>query len=83
MLTVLVSLPGTFLQSNLIAGAQRVSRYEFGLKLARALRIEPKFAPALSALSPTLRPRDCTLDIARAQNILRTRLRGVDEVLAR
>ena len=65
-----------------IAGAQRVSRYEFGLKLARAFRIEPKFAPALSASSPTPRPRDCTLDISRAQNILRTRLRGVDEVLA-
>ncbi len=66
-----------------IAGAQRISRYEFGLKLARAFRIEPKFAPALSASSPTPRPRDCTLDISRAQNILRTRLRGVDEVLAR
>lgn len=65
-----------------IAGPQRLSRYEFGLKLARALRIEPKFAPALCASSPTPRPRDCTLDISRAQKILRTRLRGVDEVLA-
>jgi dTDP-4-dehydrorhamnose reductase len=65
-----------------IAGAQRLSRYEFGLKLARAFRIEPKFAPALSASSPVPRPRDCTLDIARTQNILRTRLRGVDQVLA-
>jgi dTDP-4-dehydrorhamnose reductase len=64
-----------------IAGAQRVSRYEFGLKLARALNSEPKFAPALSASSPTPRPRDCTLDISRAQKILRTRLRGVDQVL--
>jgi dTDP-4-dehydrorhamnose reductase len=64
-----------------LAGAQRVSRYEFGLKLACAFHIEPKFAPALSALSPTPRPRDCALDIARAQKILQTRLRGVDEVL--
>ncbi|MBM3131056.1 MAG: sugar nucleotide-binding protein [Chloroflexi bacterium] len=66
-----------------LAGAQRVSRYEFGVKLARALRVEPKFAPALSASSPTPRPRDCTLDITRAQRILRTRLRGVDEVFTR
>jgi dTDP-4-dehydrorhamnose reductase len=65
-----------------IAGAQRLSRYEFGLKLARAFRIEPKFAPALSASSPVPRPRDCTLDISHAQKILRTRLRGVDQVLA-
>lgn len=65
-----------------VAGPQRLSRYEFGLKLARALRVEPKFVPAPSASSPTPRPRDCTLDIARAQKILRTRLRGVDEVLA-
>lgn len=64
-----------------IAGAQRVSRYEFGLKLARAFGIEPKFQPALSASHPSPRPRDCTLDITRAQKILRTRLRGVDEVL--
>lgn len=64
-----------------IAGAQRVSRYEFGLKLAHAFNIEPKFQPAVSASSPTPRPRDCTLDIARAQRILQTRLRGVDEVL--
>lgn len=69
-------------QTMNLAGAQRLSRYEFGLKLARAFRIEPKFAPALSASSPTPRPRDCTLAIARAQHILKTRLRGVDEVLA-
>lgn len=64
-----------------VAGAQRLSRYAFGLKLARAMRVEPKFLPALSASSPTPRPRDCTLDISRAQKILRTRLRGVDQVL--
>lgn len=64
-----------------IAGAQRQSRYEFGFRLARAFHVEPRFQPALSASSPTPRPRDCTLDITRAQKILRTRLRGVDEVL--
>lgn len=64
-----------------IAGAQRVSRYEFGLKLARAFGIEPRFQPALSASHSNPRPRDCSLDISLAQKILRTRLRGVDEVL--
>jgi dTDP-4-dehydrorhamnose reductase len=65
-----------------IAGAQRLSRYEFGVKLARAFRIEPRFQPALSASSPTPRPRDCALDIVRAQKTLRTRLRSVDKVLS-
>jgi len=64
-----------------IAGAQRVSRYEFGIKLARALHVEPKFAPALCASYPAPRPRDCTLDISLARRILRTRLRGVDETI--
>lgn len=64
-----------------VVGPQRLSRYEFGLKLARALRVEIKFAPALVVSSPTPRPRDCTLAITRAQRILKTRLRGVEEVL--
>ena len=64
-----------------VAGAQRLSRYDFGTRLARAFGIAPRFAPALSASSPAPRPRDCTLDISRAQKILRTKLRGVDEVL--
>lgn len=65
-----------------IAGAQRVSRYEFGLKLAHAFNSKPKFQPAVSASHPSPRPRDCSLDISLAQKILRTRLRGVDEVLS-
>ncbi len=65
-----------------VAGAQRVSRYDFGLRLARASGIAPRFAPALSATSPAPRPRDCALDMTRAQEILRTKLRGVDQVLA-
>lgn len=62
-----------------IAGPQRLSRYEFGIRLARAFGMQPKFQPALSAASPAPRPRDCTLDVSRAQRILSTRLRGVDE----
>ena len=66
-----------------LAGAQRVSRYEFGVKLAQAYHVAPRFAPAVAASFPVPRPRDCALDIALAQKILRTKLRGVDEVLAR
>lgn len=65
-----------------VAGPQRLSRYEFGAKLARAFGIASRFAPAVSSSSPTPRPRDCTLDISRAQALLRTRLHSVDTVLA-
>ncbi|HEX7589027.1 MAG TPA: SDR family oxidoreductase [Anaerolineae bacterium] len=65
-----------------LAGPQRLSRYEFGLKLANAYRVEPRFAAALSKTFPGRRPRDCTLDISLAQRILRTPLRGVDKVIA-
>jgi dTDP-4-dehydrorhamnose reductase len=65
-----------------VAGPQRLSRYEFGVKLARAFDVEPRFESALSASFPAPRPRDCTLDISLAQQILKTRLRSVDEVLA-
>ncbi len=65
-----------------VAGAQRLSRYEFGVRIAHAFGVAPRFAPALSASYPGRRPRDCTLDVSLAQRILRTRLRGVDEVIA-
>lgn len=66
-----------------IAGSQRLSRYEFGVKLANAFHAEIKFQPALGASFPAPRPRDCALDISLAQRILKTKLRGVDQVLAR
>jgi len=65
-----------------IAGLQRLSRYEFGVKLARAFGGEPRFASAMSASFPAPRPRDCTLDISLAQKILRTRLRSIDDIIA-
>ncbi len=64
-----------------VAGPQSQSRYDFGLKLAAAFGVTPRFLPALSASSPVLRPRNCTLDISRAQSLLHTSLRGVDRVL--
>ncbi len=65
-----------------IAGAERVSRYELGQLIARAWGVDPSgLTPALSAESPVRRPRNCTLSIDRAAALLRTRLRGIREVL--
>lgn len=65
-----------------IAGAERVSRYELGRLMAAACGYDPELITAgLSAELPVRRPRNCTLDISLAQRILRTRLRGVREVL--
>lgn len=57
-----------------VAGADGVSRCEFARLVARR---EVRCAPA-----PPTRPLDCRLDSSRAQRLLRTRLRGVREVLA-
>jgi dTDP-4-dehydrorhamnose reductase len=55
-----------------VAGADGVSRCE----LARLIAGDVRCGPA-----PPDRPRDCRLDSSRAQRRLRTRLRGVREVL--
>ncbi len=66
-----------------LAGPQALSRYEFGVKLLRALDGDPaQLIPLSSAASGLVRPRDCTLDISRAQKLLQTKLLSVDEVLA-
>lgn len=57
-----------------VAGADAVSRAEFA-ELIRG-------APVRSAPAPETRPLDCSLDSSRAQALLRTRLRGVREVLS-
>ncbi|WP_216863583.1 SDR family oxidoreductase [Candidatus Chloroploca mongolica] len=65
-----------------IAGASCVSRYAMGCLIAQAWQIDPTGIPAgLSATSPIRRPRNCRLAITRAQALLQTRLRGIDEVL--
>ena len=55
-----------------VAGADDVSRAEFAelIRVARPLRAAPE-----------MRPLDCSLDSSRARALLRTRLRGVREVL--
>jgi dTDP-4-dehydrorhamnose reductase len=56
-----------------VAGTDGVSRCELAKLIAGDARCEP---------APPDRPLDCRLDSSRAQSLLRTRLRGVREVLA-
>ena len=56
-----------------VAGADDVSRAEFAELIAGA--------PVRSGPAPETRPLDCSLDSSRARSLLRTRLRGVREVL--
>jgi dTDP-4-dehydrorhamnose reductase len=56
-----------------VAGAAAVSRAHFAeLVAGRPVRSEP---------APETRPLDCSLDSSRAQAMIRTRLRGVGEIL--
>jgi dTDP-4-dehydrorhamnose reductase len=66
-----------------IAGNQRLSRHGFGRLLAAAHGRDPDLLrPGLNAESGLSRPRNCTLDITLARKMLRTPLRGVEEVVA-
>lgn len=65
-----------------IAGADSISRIGFArLVAARGGRSTGGLREALSPGPAGGRPRNCTLDIALAQALLRTRLRGATEVL--
>jgi dTDP-4-dehydrorhamnose reductase len=57
-----------------VAGAEAVSRADFAELVAGA--------PVRRAPVPVSRPLDCSLDSSRAQAMIRTRLRGVREVLS-
>jgi dTDP-4-dehydrorhamnose reductase len=75
----LPSLPASVLH---VAGAQPLSRYQFGLRLARFHGVDPAgITPALSRDSGLTRPLDCSLDCSRARSLLHTPLPGVDRVL--
>ncbi len=66
-----------------IAGTDVVSRYEFARLVAAAKGRSPdQIRSGFSAESGLQRPRNCALDCRRASGLLRTRLRGVQEVLA-
>jgi len=65
-----------------VAGAQNLSRHEFGLGLLRFHGVDPgPVVPARAAESGSVRPLNCTLDCSRARALLRTSLPGVDGVL--
>jgi dTDP-4-dehydrorhamnose reductase len=66
-----------------LAGEDTVSRYEFARLVAAAHGRAPEHIQgALSAGSELRRPRNCALDCGKARSLLRTRLRGVREVLS-
>ena len=56
-----------------VAGADAVSRAEFAELVSGG--------PVATATAPADRPLDCSLDSSRARALIRTRLRGVREVL--
>lgn len=66
-----------------VAGRQPLNRYDFGVKLMRTLNgDESRLVAMNSRASGLVRPRDCTLNLARAAAMLKTDLIGVDEMLA-
>ncbi|SIR77129.1 SDR family oxidoreductase [Micromonospora avicenniae] len=66
-----------------VAGPDAVSRAELGLLVARREGLDPTVMKTTTgAEAGVLRPTDVRLDSARAVGLLRTRLRGVRELLA-
>lgn len=61
-----------------VAGVDAVSRLDFARLVRAANGLDP---PVLGGPHPPGRPGDITLDCSRARALLRTRLRGVREVL--
>jgi dTDP-4-dehydrorhamnose reductase len=67
-----------------VAGAQSVSRYDFGVRLLHFHGVETAgIVPASIRERGLVRPADCTLDCSRARALLSTPLPGVDEVLSK
>lgn len=65
-----------------IAGAECLSRHEFGMLLAQHHGRDPAQLPgSLSVDSAIRRPRNCRLDSSLARQLLQTPLRGVRTVL--
>lgn len=67
-----------------LAGPQPLNRYEFGVKLLTALNGDlSQVIPTPSRASASVRPLDCTMDVSRAQALLKTKLVSVDEMVER
>jgi dTDP-4-dehydrorhamnose reductase len=66
-----------------VAGAQPLSRYEFGVRMLHFHGVDPSPVVPMPSPKGKLRPLDCTLDCSRSRALLSTPLPGVDEVLGR
>lgn len=65
-----------------VAGTQPLNRYEFGVKLMQAMNADTsQLIPTPSSASTVVRPLDCTLDVSKAQKLLKTKLLSVDEMI--
>ena len=66
-----------------LGGAQPLTRWDFGVKLLDALRLAavPYLRQGTAREAGLERPRNLTLASTRAARLLKTRLRGVDDVL--
>ena len=66
-----------------VAGAQSISRYDFGVSLLSFHGLGyDKIVRASIRKRGLVRPLDCTLDCSRAKELLSTPLPGVDEILS-
>ncbi len=66
-----------------VAGAQRLSRADFGRRMLDWWQVEERDTLTFGPCDGARWPLDCTLDISRARALLNTPLPGVDEVLSR
>ena len=66
-----------------LGGRQPLSRWDFGLRLLSAFGLDGRdnIQPSTVAASGLVRARNLTLESRRAEQVLATRLRGVDDVL--
>jgi dTDP-4-dehydrorhamnose reductase len=80
---VLELVPSAYAGLLNVAGPDAVSRAQMGLLVARQLGLDPAgLKTTTSAASGLHRPTEVRLDSSRAAGLLRTRLRGVTEILA-
>ncbi|MBQ0905625.1 sugar nucleotide-binding protein [Micromonospora sp. U21] len=81
---VLELVDGTYAGPLNVAGADAVSRAELGLLVAERFGLDATgLTTTTSAAAGLAGPGDVRLDCSRAAGLLRTRLRGVGELLAR
>ncbi|MFG2057938.1 SDR family oxidoreductase [Micromonospora sp. NPDC048930] len=80
---VLELVPSDYAGPLNVAGPDGVSRAEMGLLVARRFGLDPAgLKTTTSAAAGLHRPAEVRLDSARAAGLLRTRLRGITELLA-